>query len=582
MVYMGSKAKYAKYIVPILQKTIDDNNVDTYIEYMCGGANIIDKIKCENRLAYDKKDTLIALLKLSATDFDKVLKEGNRKLWDKGKGYVKDGIMPDDMSLADIGAIEFLGSYCNGGFPRGYAKNTTTRNYYKEAYNNLKNQAPNLEGIQFAIKDYTEVEPSSVKNAVIYCFDKETEILIKDGWKYFKDININKDTFLSREPNAKILDYLKADYYTHYHYTGKMCHYTGRQIDFKVTPDHKIFCAKKTGRAKTKVEQFLTAQEFSTKGDSWVFIKGGAIWKGENPKMFNLCGQLVDFIKFSRLLGIFLTDGSVNNQGNITINQKKPHIIKIIRELLQELKIVHTEYECNDNVICFYISRQYGDFFQQFYDKQKRHIPLEFKNASKEAIVELIEGILDGDSDSERRRIWLSSKPLVDDIQECLFKIGKASNYSITPPRTSYLASEGRYIQGTMNQYTVSILETENPTYNKNNIIWEDYDDEVYCVTLEKWHTVLIRRNGKTIWLGQCDPPYAGAKKYGYAGQTDFDYEYFWNWVRELSKNNFVFVSEQTAPDDFEVVWKKEVKRTTNKTNDFQATEHLFKWKDGR
>ena len=29
MVYMGSKEKLAKYIVPILQKTIDENNCDT-------------------------------------------------------------------------------------------------------------------------------------------------------------------------------------------------------------------------------------------------------------------------------------------------------------------------------------------------------------------------------------------------------------------------------------------------------------------------------------------------------------------------------------------------------------------------
>jgi len=47
MVYMGSKAKYAEWIVPILQKAIDDNNVKIYIEPFCGGCNIIDKIKCE-------------------------------------------------------------------------------------------------------------------------------------------------------------------------------------------------------------------------------------------------------------------------------------------------------------------------------------------------------------------------------------------------------------------------------------------------------------------------------------------------------------------------------------------------------
>lgn len=108
MVYMGSKAKYAKHIVPILQKTIDENNIDTYIECFVGGANIIDKINCTNKYGYDRSDTLIALLQTAATDFSKVLKDGSRELWDKGKDYVKLGKMPEDMTLAEIGAMEFL------------------------------------------------------------------------------------------------------------------------------------------------------------------------------------------------------------------------------------------------------------------------------------------------------------------------------------------------------------------------------------------------------------------------------------------------------------------------------------------
>jgi len=77
------------------------------------------------------------------------MKSGNRELWDKGKAYRKDGIMPEDMTLAEIGAMEFFASYCNGGFPRGYAKNTATRDYYNEAYRNMEKQAPNLKGIHF-------------------------------------------------------------------------------------------------------------------------------------------------------------------------------------------------------------------------------------------------------------------------------------------------------------------------------------------------------------------------------------------------------------------------------------------------
>ena len=50
MVYLGSKARLVKYIAPILQKCIDDNHIDTYIEPFVGGANMIENIKCKNRI----------------------------------------------------------------------------------------------------------------------------------------------------------------------------------------------------------------------------------------------------------------------------------------------------------------------------------------------------------------------------------------------------------------------------------------------------------------------------------------------------------------------------------------------------
>ena len=68
MVYQGSKNRLAKFLVPIIQKYIDDNNIKTYIEPMCGGANLIDKIKCDKRIGADINEELIALLKYAQTD----------------------------------------------------------------------------------------------------------------------------------------------------------------------------------------------------------------------------------------------------------------------------------------------------------------------------------------------------------------------------------------------------------------------------------------------------------------------------------------------------------------------------------
>jgi len=56
-----------------------------------------------------------------------------------------------------------------------------------------------------------------------------------------------------------------------------------------------------------------------------------------------------------------------------------------------------------------------------------------------------------------------------------------------------------------------------------------------------------------------CDIPYFGAKQY--STSKGFNYDRFWDWVREKSKQGHkVYVSEYNAPSDFDCVWEKEAK----------------------
>lgn len=71
-----------------------------------------------------------------------------------------------------------------------------------------------------------------------------------------------------------------------------------------------------------------------------------------------------------------------------------------------------------------------------------------------------------------------------------------------------------------------------------------------------------------------CDSPYKGTKPYGINPKFDFD-EYY-DWLREKSKTNPIFISEQEMPDDFELVWQKQTNRTTKLDNKFKAVEKLF------
>lgn len=71
------------------------------------------------------------------------------------------------------------------------------------------------------------------------------------------------------------------------------------------------------------------------------------------------------------------------------------------------------------------------------------------------------------------------------------------------------------------------------------------------------------------------DPPYAGTTQYG---GIKFDTDSFWEYARGISKTNLIFISEQTAPDDFMPIWEKPIIRQLNVNHDdhFIVTEKLF------
>lgn len=71
-----------------------------------------------------------------------------------------------------------------------------------------------------------------------------------------------------------------------------------------------------------------------------------------------------------------------------------------------------------------------------------------------------------------------------------------------------------------------------------------------------------------------CDPPYSTGTQY----KTTFDHKKFWDWIREISVDNYVYVSEYNAPDDFVSIWEKEHKSgIDNKAKTHKPTiEKLF------
>lgn len=85
----------------------------------------------------------------------------------------------------------------------------------------------------------------------------------------------------------------------------------------------------------------------------------------------------------------------------------------------------------------------------------------------------------------------------------------------------------------------------------------------------------LIYPDNSIIYL---DPPYMNTKKY--SSSKNFNYEEFWDWcVKMQLQGHEVFISEYNAPDNFEVIWEKEITNSLHTKNTKKSIEKLFKLK---
>ena len=216
MKYMGSKSRIAKHIVPIIQKYIDDSNYKYYLEPFVGGANVIDKIKCNTKIGSDKNKYLIALLQ-RAQSGDPLYTSVSKELYDAARTAFNNN---DNTRFFDweMGNIGFLASYNGRWFDGGYAKSgyektkngERFRDYYREAKDNLLEQAPNLKDIKFSCKDYRYYNEVNLKGFVIYVdppyqntkqYANATSFNYEEFWQTMRDWSKNNIVLIS-EQNA--------------------------------------------------------------------------------------------------------------------------------------------------------------------------------------------------------------------------------------------------------------------------------------------------------------------------------------------------------------------------------------------
>lgn len=157
MKYMGSKARIAKHILPIMLAEAEKHGITKWVEPFVGGANMIDKVPSSfERIGYDLNPHTIAALIGIRDHFNELPSVVSEEFYKSVKGtephYINSWIR--------------FGCSFGSKLDNGYAKNKEGRNYAEKEKNLAVKQSPKIQNVKFICDSY---ENLSFDNCLIYC-----------------------------------------------------------------------------------------------------------------------------------------------------------------------------------------------------------------------------------------------------------------------------------------------------------------------------------------------------------------------------------------------------------------------------
>jgi len=183
MKYMGSKARFAKELLPII--LLDRKQNQCYVEPFVGGCNMIDKVN-GNRIGADNNKYLIALWKGLQSNRE-LRMEISKELYSEARTEYnnKTNIMFDDFELGWIG---FMGGFNGRFYGGGYSGIHKNRNYVAEQIRNTLKQKELIKDVVFYNCNYYDLKIPD--NSIIYC-----DIPYKGTKEYDTSNYFNHDVF---------------------------------------------------------------------------------------------------------------------------------------------------------------------------------------------------------------------------------------------------------------------------------------------------------------------------------------------------------------------------------------------------
>ena len=368
-----------------------------------------------------------------------------------------------------------------------------------------------------------------VTNPPFSCHSDDTEVMTSGGWKPFKDVDIEKDRILSLNPETNLVEWVNAVDKIVSPVNGHLLRFVGRSMDFKVTGNHRMLVHSRRSDGSVRLKGLVDADSILPND---CLKLSGFSWRGTHLEFFELpsveqnehCSRNKILVPEKKIpmnawlefFGFWLADGYVrrgnNSQGNprfvVGIKQNKSNG-KYVEGLFEAIGFPCKVYQDGNKANYEVYSKQLWTYLEKFGKSHDKYVPREFLDLSAEALASLINGYRAGDSSAlseTTTQFTTVSKALAENIQEILLKTnGKV--YQIREVRTKYRGEPYLYYK---------ILQNGRTGYSRyGKPFAEDYSGNVYCLTLERNHVMLVRRGMKAGWCGNCFREYV-AQLVGY------------------------------------------------------------------
>ncbi len=351
-----------------------------------------------------------------------------------------------------------------------------------------------------------------------YCMSEDTLTLTDSGFKHYWEIDETKDKIACYNDQTKKIEYHLPYEKVVYDYEGEMIHFNTDKIDILVSPNHRMWSAK---RGSDKFE-IIRAEDVKSRAKFVGAVDG---YEGEYCPYVQIGAEQYNIYDFCKLAGYYVSEGWVreekrkiraNRFTTVGISQSKDGKAREdIENIFDNMFNTHWKEE---NQVCVH-KPELADYLRNNFGRgcvNKKLSPF-VKNLSTECLEIVLDAMVNGDGcDREylgrkngNKSYYTSSYQLAQDFAEIAFKCGyvvKIREYNKKESKDKvYFNKRGHQYKTNHQQYVVYIskgfkgrtptLCSKSKKYAGKEIIRESYDGKIYCfsVPYEKFVTM---RNG--------------------------------------------------------------------------------------